>query len=167
MGHKAAAVLDGGWSAWRENEYPVRNGMEKNEPGQFQGSAREEMLVLLDEVDSLPLLIDSRAAERYRGEIEPIDPVAGHIPGAINFFYQRNWDDIGRYLSREDLKRQFSDLLGDTPAEEATFHCGSGVTACANLLALAHAGLGDGRLYVGSWSEWCSDPVRPVARSEP
>ncbi len=167
VGHEAAAVLDGGWSAWQEKGYPVRKGIETNEPAVFQGRVRPELLVRLDEVNTLPLLVDSRAPERYRGEIEPIDPVAGHIPGAVNFFYQNNWGSNGRYLSRDELKKQFTNLLDDTPPEETTFHCGSGVTACANLLALAHAGLGDGRLYVGSWSEWCRDPARPVTTSAP
>jgi thiosulfate/3-mercaptopyruvate sulfurtransferase len=113
------------------------------------------MLVTVGEVPALPLLVDSRAPERYRGEVEPIDPIAGHIPGAVNYFFQRNWTTDLRYQPPEVLKEQFAELLGDTPPNEVTFHCGSGVTACANLLALAHAGLGDGRLYVGSWSEWC------------
>lgn len=163
MSHEAAAVLDGGWSAWEEGGYATHSGIETNEPAQFAGYPRRRLLVRLEEVDDLPLLVDSRAPERYRGEEEPIDPVAGHIPGAVNYFYKRNWSGDSRYLSREQLQAQFETVLGGTPPSEATFHCGSGVTACANLLAMAHAGLGDGRLYVGSWSEWCRDPQRPIA----
>lgn len=165
MGHQRAAVLDGGWQAWLAAGYPVQSGLVENDAVQFVGAARRELLVTLEDLAAVPLLVDSRMPERYRGEIEPIDPVAGHIPGAVNFFYQQNWDDANRYLPAAKLKEQFLELLGDTPPEEATFYCGSGVTSCANLLAMAHAGLGDGRLYVGSWSEWCADPARPVAKA--
>jgi len=166
MGHDAAAVLDGGWQAWLESGFPTRAGFEANEAAQFSGAPREGWLVTLDDLQGLPILVDSRAPERYRGEVEPIDSRAGHIPGAVNFFYQENWDENGRYLPPDILRTQFAQLLGDVAAEEATFHCGSGVTGCANLLAMAYAGLGDGRLYVGSWSEWCRDPARPAITGE-
>jgi thiosulfate/3-mercaptopyruvate sulfurtransferase len=155
MGHRKAAVLDGDWAAWVAAGFPLRSGAEHRPAAHFSGSVQSQLLVTMDEVEDLPLLVDSRAPERYRGEVEPIDPVAGHIPGAINHFYQHNWDSRGHYLPPAQLQQQFAQLLGDISAQDATFHCGSGVTACANLLALAHAGLGDGRLYVGSWSEWC------------
>jgi thiosulfate/3-mercaptopyruvate sulfurtransferase len=166
MSHEAVAVLDGGWPAWQQAGLPTRSGSETNEPAQFAGMPRKKLLVRLEDVEELPLLIDSRAPERYRGEEEPLDPRAGHIPGAKNYFYERNWDAGGRYLPPDQLRAHFAELLGGTKPAEATFHCGSGVTACANLLAMAHAGLGDGRLYVGSWSEWCRDPARPVATGE-
>ena len=108
-------------------------------------------------------MIDSRAPERHRGEIEPIDPKAGHIPGSVNYFYQQNLNDEGLFLSKEALKERFEQVIGDFPVEDATFYCGSGVTACVNLLALKHSGLGSARLYVGSWGEWCRDSLRPVA----
>ncbi len=166
MGHRAAAVLDGGWRAWQEAGLPVRGGVETKIAARFDGAPREEWLVTLGDLGALPLLVDSRSPDRYRGENETIDPRAGHIPGAVNYFFQLNWDERERYLPPEQLKQQFGQLLGELPAEVATFHCGSGVTACANLLALAHAGLGDGRLYVGSWSEWCRDPARPAVTGE-
>ena len=165
MGHDAAAVLDGGWQAWRAVGLPVRSGAEMNETTQFVGAPRREWLVLAGEAPRAPLLVDSRAAERYRGQVEPLDRVAGHIPGAVNYFYERNWSEDGRYLPKQQLRRQLEAVLGGAPPDEAVFYCGSGVSACVNLLALAHAGLGDGRLYAGSWSDWISDPTRPVIRA--
>ena len=97
---------------------------------------------------------------------EPIDPVAGHIPGARNHSYHKNYDSDGRLLAPSDLRQQFEQVLGGVPAEETTFYCGSGVTACNNLLALAYSDLGDGRLYVGSWSQWCGEPQNPIAAGE-
>ena len=166
MGHESTAVLNGGWQVWQEARFPVRSGVELNEPVRFAGAAREGWLVTLNDLGGLALLVDSRAPERYRGEIEPIDIRAGHVPGAVNYFYQLNWDENGRYLPPDLLRVQLEQMLGNTAVEEAAFYCGSGVTACANLLALAYAGLGDGRLYVGSWSEWCRDPSRPAATGE-
>jgi thiosulfate/3-mercaptopyruvate sulfurtransferase len=163
MGHEAVAVLDGGWAAWQTADLPVFSGVEINSPAIFTGSPRSEWLVQIDEVPDVPLLVDSRAPARYRGELEPIDAQPGHVPGAMNYFYEENLNEDGGYLPPGKLKEQLTPLLGDTPADEAVFYCGSGVSACANLLALTHAGLGDGRLYVGSWSEWSRDPERPVA----
>jgi thiosulfate/3-mercaptopyruvate sulfurtransferase len=166
MGHEAAAVLNGGWQVWQEARFPVRSGVELNEAARFVGAAREDWLVTLNDLGSVTLLVDSRAPERYRGEIEPIDIRAGHIPGAVNFFYQLNWDGNGRYFPPDLLKERLEQFLGETPEKDVTFHCGSGVTACANLLAMAYAGLGDGKLYVGSWSEWCRDPSRPAVKGK-
>lgn len=163
MGHEAAAVLDGGWAAWQEAELPTKRGLEKNEPVQFKGEPRYSWLVQMDTVSDKPLLVDSRGGARYRGETEPLDAKAGHIPGAANYFYQQNWSADGRYRSKEEIKQQMTQLLAGVPAEETTFYCGSGVSACVNLLALAHAGLGNGRLYVGSWSDWITNPNNPIA----
>jgi len=161
MGHTAVAVLDGGWPAWETAGLPTRSGEETRETAVFQGEPRRDWLVLINEVPDVPLLVDSRDAARYRGELETIDPVAGHIPGAVNYYYQANWTADGRYRPPAELRAQFDALLNKTPPEQATFYCGSGVSACVNLLAMAHAGLGNGRLYAGSWSEWCRDPDRP------
>jgi thiosulfate/3-mercaptopyruvate sulfurtransferase len=108
-------------------------------------------------------VVDSRAADRYRGENETMDPVGGHIPGALSGPFADNLGADGRFKSPEALRSRFEALLGDTPAEQTVFYCGSGVSAAHNILALAHAGLGDARLYPGSWSEWITDPSRPVA----
>ena len=108
------------------------------------------------------LLVDARAPERYRGEIEPLDRIAGHIPGAVNSFFQRNLDEHGLLRTSPELRDQWSVVLGDVPVDRVVCYCGSGVQACHNLLALEHAGLRGAKLYPGSWSEWSSDPARPV-----
>jgi thiosulfate/3-mercaptopyruvate sulfurtransferase len=166
MGHTAVAVLDGGWQAWQAENYPSIKGIESNEPVRFIGSAHKEWLVLSDEVPAVSILIDSRAPDRFRGVNETIDPVAGHIPGAVNFNYHNNWGEDGRYLPPIFLRQQFETLLATNPAEKVVFYCGSGVSACVNLLAMAHAGLGNGRLYAGSWSDWITDLTRPITTGE-
>jgi thiosulfate/3-mercaptopyruvate sulfurtransferase len=108
-------------------------------------------------------IVDARAPERYRGDVEPLDPVAGHIPGAVNHFFQRNLAD-GRFRTPDGLRDGFRESLGDVTADHVVCYCGSGVTACHNLLALEHAGMSGARLYPGSWSEWVADPTRPVER---
>jgi thiosulfate/3-mercaptopyruvate sulfurtransferase len=110
-------------------------------------------------------LVDARAGERYRGEVEPIDKIAGHIPGAINLPFAANVAGDGTYKTPEALRERFAALLRDVAPDHVVCYCGSGVTACANLLALEHAGLPGAKLYGGSWSEWSSDPTRPVERS--
>ncbi len=163
MGHEAVAVLDGGWGAWTGAGYATAGGEESRTASEFRGAPRHDWLITVDQVADAGRLIDSRDARRYRGEQEPLDPVAGHIPGAVNRFHGENLDGDGHFLPAGELARGFGDLLAGTPIEQAVFYCGSGVTACHGLLAARHGGLGDGRLYVGSWSEWCSDPARPVA----
>lgn len=160
MGHENVAVLNGGWQAWRAADAPIAKGQETRPSTSYSGKPGQARLVTIDEVQDQPLLIDSRAATRFRGEVEPIDPVAGHIPDAVNFPFTSNFGEDGRFLDSSTLQKQFSELFGDCESKNATFYCGSGVTACANLLAVAHAGLDgaglDGAgLYSGSWSEWC------------
>ncbi|MFZ0546741.1 MAG: sulfurtransferase [Candidatus Promineifilaceae bacterium] len=154
MGHENTAVLDGDWRAWRRANFPTTAGMEQNIPATFTGQPHQEWLVLKDAVPHAPLLVDARAPERYRGDVEPLDPVAGHIPGAVNYPYKSNLGENGRFLAPETLRTQLLATLGSTDPDEAVFYCGSGVTACHDLLALVHAGLGNGRLYAGSWSDW-------------
>lgn len=166
MGHEKVAVLDGGLPAWIAAGFSLVPGVEENTPLDFVGHVRADLLVQMSDVGSEGVLIDSRLPERYRGEMEPIDPVAGHIPGARNHSYHKNYDSDGRLLAPSDLRQQFEQVLGGVPAEETTFYCGSGVTACNNLLALAYSDLGDGRLYVGSWSQWCGEPQNPIAAGE-
>jgi len=163
MGHERVAVLDAGWPAWVAAGLPRDRGEQHCQAAAFHGHPRHDRLVRLDEVTQAALLIDSRAPARYRGEVEPIDPVAGHIPGAVNHDWQDNLDAEGRFLSPGALRRALLETLAGTPMETAVFYCGSGVTACHNVLAAAHAGLPEPRLYAGSWSEWCADPERPVA----
>lgn len=109
-------------------------------------------------------VLDARNADRFRGENETLDPVAGHIPGARSAPYADNLEPDGRFKSRDALRRRYLELLSGVPAERAVCYCGSGVTAAHDVLAVAHAGLGDARLYPGSWSEWIVDPTRPVGR---
>jgi thiosulfate/3-mercaptopyruvate sulfurtransferase len=111
-------------------------------------------------------LIDARAPERFRGEVEPIDKVAGHIPGAINVPFLDNLDANGTFKSADDLAARFHEAVGSTPPDHIVVYCGSGVTACQNLLAMEQAGIHGARLYAGSWSEWSSDPTRPMATSK-
>ena len=111
-------------------------------------------------------LVDSREPARYRGETEPIDRIAGHVPGARNHYFAHNLGTDGRFLDPATLREGLERALDGVPAGEAVFYCGSGVSACHNLFALAHAGMPAARLYVGSWSEWSSDPQRPVATGE-
>ena len=175
LGHPKVAVLDGGMSAW------LREGgsSESGEPprASAEGSAAGSGTVQVDHRGALgageliaalenprTLLIDARAPERYTGAAEPIDPVAGHIPGAVNHPFSSNLRGDGRFLPPEELERRWRDRLGEASPGDVIVMCGSGVTACHNLLALERAGLPGARLYAGSWSEWIRDPRRPVAR---
>lgn len=166
MGHEATAVLDGGWAAWQAAGLPVSAEIPKPEQAIFTGAPRAGWLVQMADVPEVALLVDSRGPARYRGEIEPIDKKAGHIPGAVNYFYEENWGADGRYLTPDPLRAKFQTLLGEASPEEVVFYCGSGVSACVNVLAMAHSGVGYGRLYVGSWSEWSGYPENPVAVGE-
>jgi thiosulfate/3-mercaptopyruvate sulfurtransferase len=167
MGHEAAAVLDGGWTKWTREGRPGRAGEETREAGTFSGEPRNELRLGISDVearigDPCTRLVDARAAERFEGANEPIDRTAGHIPGAVNHFFRRNATDEGVMLPPDALRRQFAEVLGDRPPDQVVMYCGSGITACQNLLAMEHAGLSGAKLYPGSWSEWSSDPERPV-----
>ncbi len=163
MGHIAVSVLDGGWEAWSAAGGASQAGEHHNTPAAFRGRPKAARLVLLDDVPSAGLLIDARAPARYRGEQEPIDPIGGHVPGAVNCFYGQNVDATGCWIAPSQLRANLLKTLGGVPAEDAVYYCGSGVTACQLILASQVAGLAEGRLYVGSWSEWCADAARPVA----
>jgi len=168
LGHREVAVLDGGLQAW-----VAAGGALNQEPPAPRGpTTYTPAPSLMPTVDADTLaaglgglrLIDARAAERFRGDVEPLDPVAGHIPGALNRPFKDNLDVQGRFQRPEALREAFLPLLGGRPASEVVHQCGSGVTACHNLLAMEAAGLSGAALYPGSWSEWCADPARPVAR---
>jgi thiosulfate/3-mercaptopyruvate sulfurtransferase len=167
MGHTAVAVLDGGFAKWTAERRPVSSGIEQRAAQRFNGSARGDMIVDASQVAALAqtpgwLLVDARAPERYRGEVEPLDKVPGHIPGATNHFFQKNVDARGTFLPPDALRDQLRPVIGATPPDHVICYCGSGVTACQNLLALEHVGITGAKLYPGSWSEWCSDVTRPV-----
>jgi thiosulfate/3-mercaptopyruvate sulfurtransferase len=168
-GHNAVAVLDGGWAKWLREGRPVRAGEETRPATTFVASPRREMQVSVDEVRAqlgqpATLLVDARAPERFEGQTEPIDRVPGHIPGAVNHHYRSNAGDDFTLLPPHQLREQFRRVLGSHEPSQAVMYCGSGVTACHNLLAMTHAGLPGARLYAGSWSEWSADPARPVEK---
>jgi len=169
LGHDAVAVLDGGFKKWKAEERPTESGETRRAPRAFTGSPRPGMAVDVEAVASHlgaggPRLVDARAPERYRGDSEPIDKVGGHIPGAKNHFYQWNLDEQGLFRTPEELRAKISATVGDVPTDQVVCYCGSGVTACHNLLAFEHAGITGAKLYAGSWSEWSSDPTRPVEK---
>lgn len=171
LGHDAVAVLDGGWTAWQDGKYPTQSGDEACPPAPFVPRPRPDRLADAATVDAMRAdagsrLLDARAAIRFRGEVEPIDPVAGHVPGALSAPFSENLTSDGRFADRDALAARFRALTGGVPAERVVHMCGSGVTACHNALATVHAGLGEPRVYVGSWSEWITDPDRPIAEGE-
>nr|WP_233582966.1 sulfurtransferase [Candidimonas sp. SYP-B2681] len=177
LGHEKILVLDGGWSAWVGAAGPIEKGI--NLPKAFEAQALPDASypdqAAMPTVDAQAVLenidkprftvIDARATERFRGEVEPMDPVAGHIPAALNYPSSLNLQENGRFRSPMELRRHFETLLHGVAPERVVHQCGSGITACHNLFAMELAGLSGSALYPGSWSEWCSDPARPVARS--
>lgn len=168
LGHTRVAVLDGGFARWKAEDHPVTPDIPEPRRGNFSGRPNAALVVGVAEVERLSAsrdgpLVDARAPERYRGEVEPLDPKGGHIPGAINLPYAGNLELDGRFLPVKALRRRFEQALGGADPAAAVHYCGSGVSACHNQLALATAGLPIGRLYVGSWSQWCKDSTRPVS----
>lgn len=170
IGHANVAVLDGGLAAWQAQGLPVvtpvapRPAGSITERASLTRTASVQDLVANLATQELQVL-DARAPDRYRGENETVDPVGGHIPGAKSRFFRDNLQPDGRFKSPQELEREFAGLIGKP--ESAVMQCGSGVTACHNLLALEVAGLPGAALYPGSWSEWCADPARPVATGNP
>jgi thiosulfate/3-mercaptopyruvate sulfurtransferase len=168
LGHDNAGVLDGGWEAWIKAGAPVTADMPAVKATTFTGRPRDvsvDVDYVLSHLNAPGMVvIDARSPERYRGETEPIDPVAGHIPGALNRLYKDNLGADGRFKSPQELRSAFQALLQKREPEQVVHQCGSGVSACHNILAMEIAGLSGSRLYPGSWSEWCADPARPVAR---
>jgi thiosulfate/3-mercaptopyruvate sulfurtransferase len=170
IGHDATAILDGGFSAWTALGYPVTAApSQPTRDGELRVRLHPELLVDADFVlahlnDPAMQLLDARAKERYSGQTEPIDPVAGHIPGARHRWFKDNFDAAGRLKSREQLRAEFA---GEGLDPKRTVHqCGSGVSSAVTYLAMVHSGLDGSRVYNGSWSEWVSDPSRPVATGE-
>jgi thiosulfate/3-mercaptopyruvate sulfurtransferase len=170
LGHDNVAVLDGGFQAWQFAGGAIASGAEAAAPATT--FAVTDALVPLVDVDTVARrlgqadqhIVDARGAPRFRGETEPIDPVAGHIPGALNRPFTLNLGADGRFKDAATLHAEFTALLGQRRPADVVHHCGSGVSAVPNLLAMHIAGLGGSALFAGSWSEWCSDPARPVAK---
>jgi thiosulfate/3-mercaptopyruvate sulfurtransferase len=170
LGHEPVAVLDGGLQAWQAAGGAVSSGTEPPAPATtFQ---IHDSLVQLVDADTVAKelgqpgqhIVDARGTPRFKGETEPIDPVAGHIPGALNRPFNLNIGADGRFKDAATLRNEFAALLGQRDPAQVVHHCGSGVSAVPNILAMEIAGLGRTALFAGSWSEWCSDPLRPVAK---
>ncbi|MGD8191654.1 sulfurtransferase [Brevibacillus ginsengisoli] len=165
VGHSKVAVLEGGFAGWQKAGFPTTTEVTSRKPRDFKAHVQAEMLVTLDDVlsrDDQTVLIDSRARERYLGENETIDPKAGHIPGALNYFFKENLTTESTLLPTPELRKRFDQVVN---AKEVMVYCGSGVTACVNLLALHKIGRTDAKLYLGSWSDYSSYEL-PVATKE-
>lgn len=176
IGHEKILVLDGGWPAWQAAGGAIDTTPHGTVPGSpvpvpesapvpSQTMPTVDAAAIVRNI-SAPVftVVDARSGERYRGEAEPIDPVAGRIPGAVNRPNAQNLQADGRFKTAPQLRDEFFELLGDLPAGQVVHQCGSGINACHNLFAMTLAGMPGSALYPGSWSEWCSDPTRPVAR---
>lgn len=168
LGHKAAAVLDGGFQKWNSEKRPLSSGKSSTTRKSFVPTPQPSLIADLKEVEiarnnpTIPL-IDARANERYLGLNEPIDVIAGHIPGALNLPHEELISDKGTFKSSEHLQQLYRILFNENQSQNSIVYCGSGVTSIMHLLAMEHIGLRGGRLYVGSWSEWITDKNRPVA----
>jgi thiosulfate/3-mercaptopyruvate sulfurtransferase len=169
VGQGAVAVLDGGFKAWTSQGGALQSGDTVVREERFTARSDPRAVVSTAEIERDLLhpervLIDARLPERYAGIVEPIDPVAGHVPGALNHPMTLNLDSDGRFLPAAELRRRWQERLAGRHAQNVVAMCGSGVTACHNLLSLEAAGMTGGKLYAGSWSEWIRDPRRPIAR---
>ncbi len=168
LGHERVAVLDGGWEGWVKGSLPITAEQPRVTATTFKGEPRpiwvDVGFVSSRLGDPSVVVLDARTPERFQGLAEPIDPVAGHIPGARNRLFKDNLAPDGRFRPPQELRQAFMDVLGTVKPEHVVHQCGSGVSACSNLLAMEIAGLKGSRLYPGSWSEWVADPSRPVAK---
>jgi thiosulfate/3-mercaptopyruvate sulfurtransferase len=170
LGHDAAAVLDGGFAVWTREGRPVTTDTPAFPAATFAArpvaTTVDAPAVAASLATRSLLLVDARARERFRGDTEPFDPVAGHIPGAVNRPFPDNLGADGRFKPATTLAAEFTALTAGRAPGDVVHYCGSGVSACHSLLAMAHAGMEGARLYPGSWSEWCADPRRPTARGD-
>jgi thiosulfate/3-mercaptopyruvate sulfurtransferase len=169
LGHERVALLDGGFPAWKAAGLPLSTEVPARQPLRFETASQDGLRVDCQQVlDNLErpqfVLLDARSPDRFRGENETLDPVGGHIPGARNRFLKDNLGPDGLMKAPAQLRAEFAAVLGDVPADQVVHQCGSGVSACLNMIAMEHAGLAGSRLYAGSWSEWCSCVDTPAAR---
>lgn len=171
LGHQNVAVLDGGWPAWLADDYATSTDVPQPKSGDFKGEPDDQMWMSTKDIEKIvkaeagpAKIVDARIEPRFKGEVEPIDPVAGHVPGAENYPCSRNIDAHGYFLSPEYLRKNLSWVIAERDPRDVINMCGSGVTACRNILAMELAGWPGTRLYVGSWSEWITDPKRPVEK---
>jgi thiosulfate/3-mercaptopyruvate sulfurtransferase len=169
LGHQAVAVLDGGWQQWMNKGFSVRNGNETRQEREFIPHPRNDLIFTTEQVDALRKnphyrLLDVRSEDRFRGENEIIDPVPGHIPGAVSAAYADNLIPDGTFRDAKSLHERYLKLLGEVTTDKVVCYCGSGVTATHNIIAMMIAGLGEARLYAGSYSEWITDPKHPIEK---
>jgi thiosulfate/3-mercaptopyruvate sulfurtransferase len=167
IGHESVAILDGGWQAWLQTGMPTKNGHEFPRKASFECNLNNALEASIGKVDdwrksSDHIIVDARERERYLGQTEPIDPVAGRIPGSVSIPYRENLDEEGFFKNSQELRTIYEERLGNVRPENVICYCGSGVTAALNLAGLCYAGLDGAQLYVGSWSEWITDPERPI-----
>lgn len=168
LGHERVALLDGGFPRWQREGHPVTAELPRVTPREFRARLNNALLANANDVELMRVepdwrLLDARSEERFTGDVEPLDKVAGHIPGAVNLPWEDNLDFGGNYQSADELRAQYAARLAGVAPDHVVHMCGSGVTACHNVLAMEHAGLTGSKLYAGSWSEWITDPKRPVA----
>ena len=169
LGHHNVALLNGGFPRWQREKFPITTTLPTIQAATFHTRLNAELVVGADEVERLRVdsnyrLFDARAEERFSGVVEPLDKVAGHIPGAVNLPWEDNLDYGSNFLTSEELREHYADNLGEIVPERVIHMCGSGITACHNILAMEHAGLYGAKLYAGSWSEWITHPGRAVAK---
>ncbi len=171
FGHLGVAVLNGGYTKWISENHPIASGNQQNLASKYQLNSQgsKNLVITTDEVmenigTEKFVLLDARSHERYCGEVEPIDTIAGHIPGAINRFHGENLNPDMTIKSKHQLYREFNQLLPDIPLENVVIYCGSGVTSCLHILAMEYAGMSGAKLYPGSWSEWIKNSEHPIGR---
>ncbi len=169
LGHAGVALLDGGLPAWQRAGHSMTQDLPAITPARFVPQVSNDVWVTSADVEKArlqadSLIMDARAEERFRGDVEPLDRIAGHIPGAVNVPYEDNLHISGTFLPPQELRELYLGIMGKVHPDKVIQMCGSGVTACHNLLAMEHAGLTGAKLYAGSWSEWITDDRRPVAR---
>jgi thiosulfate/3-mercaptopyruvate sulfurtransferase len=171
LGHDKVALLDGGLPAWMRKKLPLIPDAAMYPQKEFTSTLKTELVIDTPAMERVVaggnnVIIDARAEERFTGEVEPLDKVAGHIPGAINLPFEDNLDFDGTFMSKDEMVELYDNLVGDKGASQVVMMCGSGVTACHNLVAMEIAGLIGTRLYAGSWSEWITDPKHPIVTGE-
>lgn len=171
LGHSRVAILDGGFPKWHAEGRSIVDGIDHNPYAEFTGKPNSNLVITTEEMEKLQTdpswkIIDARAPERYSGEFELIDPIAGHIPNAVNRFHGLNITSSGTFHTPQELRNEFTTLIGNTNPDKVVVYCGSGVTSCHHLVAMKIAGIQPAKLYAGSWSEWIRDPSHPIHQTK-
>ncbi len=166
-GHENVAILEGGFSQWVLNNYPIETGKVTPTPSTFFEKRNEDLLVTTNDMEKIIkqedwAIIDARAPERFSGELEPLDAIAGRIPNSVNFFHQKQLDEVGRLLPKNQLESEYNSLINNKSKEKIVLYCGSGVTSCFSIAVMNHLGIQNTKLYLGSWSEWIRNKNHPI-----